>query len=257
MHYFCLWNLLLAGMTGSCVTLSCSRSLSAVNISGRLVLPALTVTEDAFTCIPTHLTHVCTMTSDPVLVHSTAAEVRLDCTHVQKAQGIQDWRLSWFYSFVYIFIGVSVEGAGLGAVTSRTCSVAMLETFSRGLILYHHKNFASLIFRQGQIWNEDISFVGPSSLRVESCVILTLMIFLCGPGWLSRYSDLLRDGRSGDRIPVEVRFCTPALGPTQPLKQWVPGLFWGGGGKAAGLGVNHPCVNKTDNFDISHSVRHY
>jgi hypothetical protein len=32
---------------------------------------------------------------------------------------------------------------------------------------------------------------------------------VCGSGYLSRYSDLLRDGRSGDRIPVAARFFAP------------------------------------------------
>jgi hypothetical protein len=58
---------------------------------------------------------------------------------------------------------------------------------------------------------------------------------LCGPGWRSWYSGSLRadgpgiESRWGRDFPQPSR---PALGPTQPPVQWVPGFF--PGGKAAG-----------------------
>ena len=66
--------------------------------------------------------------------------------------------------------------------------------------------------------------------------ILPTLILLHGPGWLSRYSDKLRAGRSGDRIPAwgeifRIRRDRP-WGPTQPLVQWVPCISRRG--KAAG-----------------------
>jgi hypothetical protein len=39
---------------------------------------------------------------------------------------------------------------------------------------------------------------------------------MCGQRKLSRYSDWLGAGRSGDRIAVEARFSVPAQGPGAP-----------------------------------------
>jgi hypothetical protein len=53
------------------------------------------------------------------------------------------------------------------------------------------------------------------------------------PGWLSRYSECLRAGRQRDLSSslgsvknfLFSRSCRPALGPTQPPIQWVPGAL--------------------------------
>jgi len=62
-----------------------------------------------------------------------------------------------------------------------------------------------------------------------------------GPGELGRYSDMLRAGRSRDRIPVGARFsATVQTGPgtNPPSYTTVTGSFQGV--KWPGLGVEHP-----------------
>ena len=63
---------------------------------------------------------------------------------------------------------------------------------------------------------------------------------LFGLGQLSRYSDLLRAGRSGDRATMVVRFSAPGRpwGPTSPLYNGYRVSF--PGVKRLGRGVDYP-----------------
>ena len=58
-------------------------------------------------------------------------------------------------------------------------------------------------------------------------ILITHTLIYSGPGQLSRYSDSLWAGRSGDRIPVGESFFAPVQNrpwPTEPPTQRVPGL---------------------------------
>jgi len=71
-----------------------------------------------------------------------------------------------------------------------------------------------------------------------------------GPRQLSRYCDLLRDGRSADQIPGGggqdfPHPSSPALEPTRPP---VPCLF--PGAKEAGLGINNPPPSRAEVEEI-------
>jgi hypothetical protein len=88
----------------------------------------------------------------------------------------------------------------------------------------------------------------------DKCIACFSLTFLrgviqdFGPGWLSRYSDSLRAGRSGYRIPLVARFSAPVQ--TWP---WGPAsLLYSGyrvtfpGAKRLGRGVKHPLPSNAE-----------
>ena len=69
----------------------------------------------------------------------------------------------------------------------------------------------------------------------------------CGPGWLSRYSDSLWSERSGDRIPVGVRFSAPVqTGPGVHPASYTMGTGSFLGVKWPGRGIDHPLPSSAE-----------
>jgi hypothetical protein len=82
------------------------------------------------------------------------------------------------------------------------------------------------------------------SSRLESMILLCIIIIIIcpwEPGYLSRYSDSLRAGRSGDRIPVGARFFAPVqTGPGTHPASYAMSTWSFPGVKRPGRGVDHP-----------------
>ena len=88
-------------------------------------------------------------------------------------------------------------------------------------------------------------FYQKHGLRVCVCglgVLREQLVILLGAGWLSRYSYLLRPGRSRDRTRVGVRFSVPfQTGPGAHTPSYVkPSGCLSRGEKWSGSGVDHP-----------------
>jgi len=70
---------------------------------------------------------------------------------------------------------------------------------------------------------------------------IIIIIIIIGPGLFSRYSDLQRTGRSGDRIPVGARFFTTVqTGPRAQPASYTMGTGSFSGVKRPGRGDDHP-----------------
>jgi hypothetical protein len=78
-------------------------------------------------------------------------------------------------------------------------------------------------------------------LKIFKSRIKICTCFSRGPGWLSRYSDSLRAGRSGNRIPVGARyFAAVQTGPGAHPASCTMGTGSFPGVKRPGRGVDHP-----------------
>ena len=80
---------------------------------------------------------------------------------------------------------------------------------------------------------------------LPSCHLRCSTGYMSGPGQLSRYSDSLRFGRSGDRIPVWARFSAPVqTGPGAYPASFTMGTGSFPGVKRPGRGADHPPPSK-------------
>jgi hypothetical protein len=81
----------------------------------------------------------------------------------------------------------------------------------------------------------DVGAVLLSGQVARKSEIFRILFEQVGPGLLSRYSDSLRAGRSGNRVPVEARFSAPIqTGPGAHQASFTMGTGSFPGVKAAG-----------------------
>jgi len=85
-----------------------------------------------------------------------------------------------------------------------------------------------------------MDMIGQFNIRRFNFKKNTLVRVECGPGYLSRYSDLIRVGRSGDRNPVGAKFSTKVqAGPKAHVASYTMGTGYFPGVKRPGRRIDH------------------
>ena len=107
-------------------------------------------------------------------------------------------------------------------------------------------------------WVHGIDWAGQDGDRWWALVNLVMNLLVHRPGYLSRYSDSLRAGRSGDRIPVGMRFsATVRTGPGVHLASYTMGTGSFPGVKRLGRGAALPHLvqrlKTVELYIVSHS----
>ena len=87
-----------------------------------------------------------------------------------------------------------------------------------------------------------------NGVRRNSFTLFTFVtVTIEGQGWLSRYSDSLRAGGSGDRIPVRARFSAPVhTSPGADPTSYIMGTRCVPRVNRPGCGVDHPPLSSAE-----------
>jgi hypothetical protein len=86
-------------------------------------------------------------------------------------------------------------------------SLSLFTILSKQLAIFFHRFFCATV-HNGDKMKRDVAPAGKST-KVFRCEFAFMIFHISRAGYLSRYSEWLRAGRSGDRIPVGTRFAVP------------------------------------------------